>query len=239
MAMLAPTLPTPRRLGLRTMIITIDGYAGSGKSSAAARLAEALGYELLNTGAMYRATAVALTEAGVDIYAADRDAARITHLMADYDFELPPGRVLLNGRDRTADVRTEEAGKGASRVGTFPEVRARLKQEQRRLAGDRDVICEGRDQGTAVFPDAPVKFFFRASADVRADRRAAQLRAHHLPADRDAIRDQILARDRQDETRSIDPLTRAADAVEIDTSDCSEAEVLERMLAVVSAVRRR
>jgi cytidylate kinase len=219
------------------MIVTIDGYAGSGKSTAAVRLADALGFRLLNTGAMYRAAAVALGRADIDIYAEPRDADRIARLVAGYSFELPGDRVLLNGEDLTAAVRTEEAGRGASRVGLFPEVRARLKQEQRRLAGDRDVICEGRDQGTAVFPDAPVKFFFRASADVRADRRVAQLAALGLPADRAAIRASIVLRDRQDETRPIDPLARAADAVEIDTSAITEDEVLRLMLDVVGRCR--
>jgi cytidylate kinase len=220
------------------MIITIDGYAGSGKTTIARQLADALGFELLNTGGMYRAAAVALGRLGVDVFADPRDET-VGRLVESFTFAMPPGRVLLNGMDYTAEVRTEEAGLGASRVGTFPEVRTRLKQEQRRLAADRDVVCEGRDQGTAVFPDAPVKFFLTASPEVRADRRVEQLLAQKLPADRAAVLRQILARDRQDETRAIDPLRAAPDAVRVDTTAMGPDAVLAVMLEAVAKCRAR
>jgi len=221
------------------MIITIDGYAGSGKSTAARRLAAALGFDLLNTGAMYRAVGLLLGRAGVDVYAEPRAAAEVAGLVARMTFDMPGDRVLVNGEDLTPLVGTEEMGRAASRVGTFPEVRAKLKAEQRRLADDRDIVCEGRDQGTAVFPDAPVKFFFRASAEVRAARRVQELRARDLPADPDEIRRRIEARDRQDEARPIDPLRKAADAVEIDTSHLTEDEVFRLMAEVVGRCRSR
>ena len=219
------------------MIITIDGYAGSGKTTIARQLADALGFELLNTGGMYRAAAVALGRLGVDIFADPRDEPAIRYLVGSFTFTMPPGRVLLNGMDYTAEVRTEEAGLGASRVGVFPEVRERLKQEQRRIAADRDVVCEGRDQGTAVFPDAPVKFFLTASPEVRADRRVEQLLAQKLPADRAAVLRQILARDRQDEERPIDPLRAAPDAVRVDTTAMGPDAVLAVMLEAVARCR--
>jgi cytidylate kinase len=163
--------------------------------------------------------------------------AAVTELVNGMTFDMPGDRVLVNGEDLTAHIRTEGTGRAASRVGTFPEVRARLKAEQRRLADDRDVICEGRDQGTAVFPDAPVKFFFRASVEVRADRRLRELLARGQSPDPAAVRHQIEARDRQDETRAIDPLQKAADAVEIDTSHLDEDAVLRLMTEVVGRCR--
>ena len=219
------------------MIITIDGYAGSGKSSAARDLAAALGFDLLNTGGMYRAAAVALARRGLDPDADPRDEPAITAAVGTFRFEMPPGRVLLNGADLTADLRGEDAGRGASKVGTFPEVRAHLKREQRRLAAGRDIICEGRDQGTAVFPDAPVKFFLWADPAVRADRRAAELTAAGRPADPAEVLRSLVARDRQDETRAVDPLCAAADAVRVDTTTLPPAAVLSLMLAVVSRCR--
>jgi cytidylate kinase len=219
------------------MIITIDGYAGSGKSTAARRLAADLGFDLMNTGAMYRAVGLILGRRGIDIYVNDRDPRAVATVVNALDFEMPGDRVLVNGEDVTAAIHTEEMGRAASRVGTFPEVRTRLKAEQRRLADDRDIVCEGRDQGTAVFPDAPVKFFFRASVAVRAERRLQELLARDVPADPEDIRRRIEARDRQDENRPIDPLRKAADAVEIDTSHLTEDDVLRVMAEVVGRCR--
>jgi CMP/dCMP kinase len=219
------------------MIITIDGYAGSGKSTAAEQLAEALQFDLLNTGAMYRAAGLALQDRGIDIYADSRDVAAITAAAFGFRFDMPPGKVFLNEVDFAPRVRDRGAGAAASKVGTFPEVRERLKAEQRRIAAGRDMICEGRDQGTAVFPDAPVKFFFTADAEVRARRRMDQLHAENKTADYPTILKQILDRDRQDETRPIDPLRKADDAVVIDTSHQAADAVLALMLKVVAACR--
>jgi cytidylate kinase len=221
------------------MIITIDGYAGAGKSVAARRLAEALGFHRLNTGAMYRATAYALRRLGIDIDVEPRDVTAITRAVEGFHFDMTDTAVILNGEDLTRFVGTESMGRDASRVGTFPEVRRKLKAEQRRIAAGRDIICEGRDQGTAVFPDAPVKFFITASAETRARRRAMQ---DGIDLDTDcstlpAIIRQIEARDRQDETRAIDPLRMAPDAVRIDTSELTPDEVLAVMLEVVDRCR--
>jgi cytidylate kinase len=151
-----------------------------------------------------------------------------------FHFEMPGEETVLNGDNVTSQIGSEYAGKAASRVGTFPEVRAKLKAEQRRIAVGQHIICEGRDQGTAVFPDAPVKFFFTASVEVRAQRRIEQLRDLKLEFDAEDIRRQIAARDKQDEERAIDPLRKAADAIVIDTSNLSPEEVLQRMLTAVA-----
>jgi CMP/dCMP kinase len=214
------------------MVITIDGHAGAGKSSAARMLAVALGFELLNTGAMYRAAAYALGRAGIDIDADPRDQAAVRRATATWTFDLSGTRVRLNGDDLTDHIYTDRLGQGASKVGTFPEVRERLKAEQRRLAAGRDVICEGRDQGTAVFPDAPVKFFLTASPETRARRQAE--REGGRPDD---YIQSIIDRDRRDEGRALDPLKQAPDAVRIDSSDLTMDEVLARMLEVVERCR--
>ncbi len=219
------------------MIVTIDGYAGSGKSAVAKELAARLGFALLNTGAMYRAVGVALARANIDAFADPRDVDRITQLLADSTFDMPDHCVILNGEDLTAVVFTEAMGRAASRVATFPEVRTKLKAEQRRIAAGGDFVCEGRDQGTAVFPDAAAKFFLRASAEVRADRRAAQLLRGGQPADRATILIDIRRRDYQDETRAIDPLAKAADAVEIDTSDLTLDDVVQRLWDAIQRCR--
>jgi cytidylate kinase len=221
------------------MIITIDGYAGSGKSSAARGLADALGFELLNTGAMYRAAGLALQAAGYDIYANPPDLARIAELVAGYTFDMSDGKTVLNGVDYTERLQEPGAGAAASRVGLFPPVRERLKAEQRRIAADRDIICEGRDQGTAVFPDAAVKFFFKATVDVRAKRRYDELVKKREAADLAEIAVRIKNRDEQDETRPIDPLRQPDGAEPIDTSDLTPRDVLERMTKVVGACRTR
>jgi cytidylate kinase len=221
------------------MIITIDGYAGAGKSTAARRLADRLGFDLLNTGAMYRAAALTLLRHDFDIYAGNRNVADVAAFVNRFRFDLSGDRVLLNGEDLSLDVTSEDAGRGASRVGTFPEVRAKLKAEQRRIADGRNVICEGRDQGTAVFPDAPVKFFFWASPDVRAQRRVEQEREAGRDADYTATLAMILDRDRQDTERAIDPLRPAHLAVWLDTSERSLDDVLADMLNVVDRCRSR
>jgi cytidylate kinase len=219
------------------MIITIDGYAGSGKSTAAKLLADALGYELLNTGAMYRATAFVLGRSDIDIYADPRDVPAITATVNGFRFDLHADRVWIDDEELTRHIYTEAMGRAASRVGTFPEVRAKLKAEQRRIADDRDVVCEGRDQGTAVFPHAPVKFFFVACPETRAKRRADQ---ESVPPEvLSELVSQIVARDRQDEERAIDPLRQAGDALRIDTSHIAPDAVVARMLEVVARCRSR
>jgi CMP/dCMP kinase len=221
------------------MIITIDGYAGSGKSTAAQRLARHLGFQILNTGAMYRAMGFVLVRAGIDVAANPRDVAAIQRIVEAATFEFPNDQVTLNGENLAEEIAREEVGALASKVGTFGEVRAKLKAEQRRLAEGRDVVCEGRDQGTAVFPDAAAKFFLKASADVRADRRVAQLRARNLPADRDVIVRQIHDRDRQDEMRAIDPLRAASDAIVLDTSHLTADDVLDFLVRMVEQCRSK
>ena len=149
------------------MIVTIDGPAASGKGTAASGIAARLGFEYLDTGAMYRAVALATARRGISW----DDHAAVAAALPDIHIEMLPGRVLLNGEDVTMAIRAPEISQGASKVGEIAAVRNFLIPQQRQLAAGRDIICEGRDQGTVVFPDAPVKFFITADVRVRAERR--------------------------------------------------------------------
>lgn len=219
------------------MIITIDGPAASGKSTAATMLAKELGIDRLNTGAMYRATALALLQAGHDIITEQRDTAAIEAFVQTLRFDMAAGRTRINENDVTEQLQQEEVGQAASRIATFHEVREHLKAEQRRIAQDHDMICEGRDQGSVVFPDAIVKFYFTASPEVRAKRRAIEekLPDSALPT----LIQAIINRDLQDSQRPIDPLIQAEDAVLIDTTDLQPETMLQQLLEVIHARQTR
>jgi CMP/dCMP kinase len=199
------------------MVVAIDGPAGAGKSTVARALARALGFTYLDSGAMYRAAALALLERGG---AASEAAERA-------DIQLGE-RVLLDGRDVTAEIRTPEVSEAASRVAANPKVRRALAAKQRDLLAAGDWVAEGRDIGTVIAPDAAVKVFLTASAEERARRRAAE-----LGADVEAVlRDQAL-RDAQDSTREHSPLQLAPGAVELDTTGLDVDEVVARIVELV------
>jgi CMP/dCMP kinase len=221
------------------MIVTVDGYAKSGKSAAAMKLADLLGFAYLDTGAMYRAAGLALREQGIDIFAAPRDAVRIAAAVATFHYQQADRVIRLNEVNYTDRIGTDEVGAAASKVGTFPEVRKRLQSEQIRLASGGNTVCDGRDQGTSVFPFAEVKFFVTADATERARRRVNQLAGKNLTADFGRTLADILFRDRQDTTRLIDPLVPAADAFILDTTELTVDEVSAVMFHLVTACRSR
>jgi CMP/dCMP kinase len=203
------------------MVVSIDGPAGAGKSTVARALARTLGFTYLDSGAMYRAAALAVLERGG---AASEAAARA-------DIQLGE-RVLLDGRDVTDAIRTPEVTEAASRIAANPKVRAALVRKQRELLAAGDWVAEGRDIGTVVAPDAPVKVYLTASADERARRRADE-----LGADVETVmRDQAL-RDAQDSTRQHSPLQVAPGAVELDTTGLTVDEAVERIAALVERAR--
>jgi CMP/dCMP kinase len=212
------------------MIVTIDGPAGSGKSTAARGLAARLGFDYLDTGAMFRAVGLVL-----------RGVADVDAVLAVIHLEMPPGRVLLDGRDVTADIRTPEAAQAASRVAVLPAVRRFLAAEQRRIAAGRDMVCEGRDQGTAVFPDAACKFYLTAEPRARAERRFRELQAKGETVTLDDVLAQQRERDARDATRADAPMRPADDAVHIDTTGLTADDVLARLEEVVRrcAIARR
>jgi cytidylate kinase len=221
----------------RPFIVAIDGPAGAGKSTASRRLAARLGFAMVDTGAIYRAVALAASRAGV-AFDDDRGLERLLPSLA-IRFEPPPAgnpeagqRVLLGGEDVSALIRTPPMSLGASAVSARPVVRAGLLELQRRLAaapGNRGAVLEGRDIGTVVFPDADAKFFLSARPEVRARRRFEELRAKGDPATFEQVLADQLKRDRDDSQRAVAPLRAAADAVTVDTSDLSLDEVVERL----------
>jgi CMP/dCMP kinase len=214
------------------MIITIDGPAGAGKSSAARGLAGRLGFEYLDTGAMYRAVTLAALRAGINT----RDQEALARILTGLHLEMPPGKVLLNGEDVTLAIRTPEVTAASGAVADSPLVRRRLVEMQRAIAAGRDFVCEGRDQGTIVFPDAACKFFLVADPLERARRRQQEMADRGQAVDLDSLLRAQEERDRRDAARDLAPMRPAEDAVFIDSTRLSLAEVVDRMEA---EVRRR
>ncbi|HOX45916.1 MAG TPA: (d)CMP kinase [Myxococcota bacterium] len=223
-------------------VVAIDGPAGTGKSTVARRVAAGLGFTLVDTGAIYRCAALAAVRAGLALDDTPRARQALGELAAALRISFRPGpegqRVFLGPDEVTLELRSPAMSQAASRVSALPEVRAALLALQRGLGQDGGVVLEGRDIGTVVFPDAEVKVFLTASAEVRARRRHAELLARGLQVSlEDTLREQA-ERDRRDEGRAVAPLKAAADAVVIDTGPLSLDEVVARVLALAREVRR-
>jgi len=211
------------------MIITIDGPAGAGKSTVAKLLAKRLGFEFLDTGAMYRAVTVAALRAGIDLH----DQNDLARLVESLRIELPGERVLLDGEDVTAEIRAPQVTAASGPIASSRVVRERLVEWQRRIALGRDMVCEGRDQGTIVFPQAECKFFLSADPKERARRRLRELQARGEKTTFNEVLATQEARDARDAARDIAPMVPAADAVLLDTTDLPLDEVVARMVQEV------
>jgi len=209
------------------MIVTIDGPAGSGKSTAARGLARRLGFDYIDTGAMYRAVAHACLQAGIDATDAVPVTEQATRLQVGFDGP----NVLLDGVDITTALRSPSISEAASRVAQHPGVRAEMVRQQQAMLGEQDLVTEGRDQGTEVFPMADCKFFLDASAEVRAVRRQEELLARGVDIPLEETLEQIRQRDHRDRTRPVSPLRPADDAVVIDSSQLTADEVLDQLEA--------
>ncbi len=220
------------------MIITIDGTAGSGKSTAARHLAKALGIAYLDTGATYRAVTLKALREGVDL--SDTDAL-VTAAKAARIEIIPDergARVMLDGRDVTAEIRSVEVTENAHYVADSPAVREVLVALQQRIGAELgSFVAEGRDQGTVVFPQADIKFYLDASPAVRAQRRAGELHAAGQQANVEDVQESILLRDRRDSSRPIAPLTKPTGAIEIDTSRMDIPAMTAALLACVEGRR--
>ncbi len=217
----------------RQPVVTIDGPAAAGKSTAARELARRLGFTLIDTGALYRALAWAVKEAGV---AAD-DAPAVGKVLEKTTVDFEGGRVLVNGRDITAQLRTPELGMLTSRLTRLQVVRDKLTPLQRGLARAGGVVLEGRDTGSVVCPEAEVKFYLDADLDERARRRREELAATGLPADYETVKAEVMQRDRQDMERDLAPLVRPEGALVLDSTALSPEAVVERMLDAVEQAR--
>jgi cytidylate kinase len=217
----------------RRVVIAIDGPAGAGKSAVARRLASRLGFTYIDSGAMYRAVALWAMRQNADT----ADMHRMEQLARAAGIELQPAdrRVLLNGEDVTAAIRTVEVGKQASVVAAIPGVRRALVEKQRALGARTSVIMEGRDIGTVVFPDADVKIFLDADPQERVSRRVRDFRDQGEAVPPEAIAAQIRERDQRDRTRAEAPLTQAPDAIYIDSTGLTLDRVEEEILKVVRA----
>jgi cytidylate kinase len=217
----------------RPVVVTIDGPAGAGKSTVARRLARALGYRLLDTGAIYRAVALVAQRAGVAWNDGPGLAAVARALDIQFSFVGDVNHVTVSGEDVSAAIRTPEVSQGSSQVSAHPEVRAALLDLQRRLGAGGGVVVEGRDTGTVVFPAAEAKFFLTASDEERAQRRLAELSAAGVTAELESTLRDMRERDRRDASRDVAPMKAADDARLVDTSGLSLDEVVARLLEVV------
>ncbi|MBN1652648.1 MAG: (d)CMP kinase [Deltaproteobacteria bacterium] len=217
-------------------VVAIDGPAGSGKSTAARLLAKRLGFILVDTGALYRAIALVARERGIPW----TDGRRLGRLAKEIGLVFLPGsegkpRLLIDGKDRSDDIRTPEISLGASDVSKHPELRAALLGLQRDLGKDGGVVLEGRDIGTVVFPDAEVKVFLVAEVETRAKRRMLELKQLGHNIEFENILEDLRKRDEQDRNRSAAPLRPAEDAVLLDTTDISIDTVVDQLLKLVKS----
>jgi cytidylate kinase len=216
----------------RPLIIAIDGPAGSGKSTIAARLAKKLDYINLESGAMYRALALKALQQQASL----DDPVALRHLADETRIELEPrldgNRVLLDGQDVSERIREADVTLAASRVSVHPSVREVMVQRQREMGARGGVVMEGRDIGTAVFPNGDVKIFLDADARIRAERRVAQ-NGTHTPDEAQRIIEELVLRDLRDRTRAVSPLVPAPDAVILDSTNLSVDEVLARIEHIV------
>lgn len=216
------------------LIITIDGPAASGKSTAARLLAEKLGASFLDTGAMYRAVTLAAMQAGVDM--SDEEELLDVMETSEFRFSVKNGKMLvfIDGIDVSEQIRETQITANAWHIASSPKVRDRLVQMQRQFAAGRQkIVTEGRDQGTVAFGDADIKFYLTADSIERARRRQAELRAKGDDESLERIQKAIEERDKSDENRAVGPLRPARDAIIVDTTDLSIEQVVEKLLGYV------
>jgi cytidylate kinase len=226
-------------------VVAVDGPAGTGKSSATKRIADLLNLIHVDTGALYRGVAYLCFEAGFSADFDESDHAAVSKIAEKAKFEFkrvkdrnPKNRLFVNGKDVTSMIRTPEMSMMASRISAIPGVRSALKGLQRTLGVQAPSILEGRDIGTVIFPDAPIKFFLTASIDERAKRRLAELEAQDSDTiSFEELKEQIRIRDEGDSNRAIAPLKKASDAIEIDTTSYTLDQVVRLMAEQILTIQ--
>ena len=216
-------------------VITVDGPSGSGKGTVCRLLAEKLGWDVLDSGAIYRVLSLAALHHQI---ALDNEEALVP-LAANLDVQFlidndtNAGKIILEGEDVTTTIRNEEVGAAASKVAALPRVREALLRRQRAFRTENGLIADGRDMGTVVFPDAPLKIFLTASAEERARRRFVELNERGLDVTLSGLLQDIQARDERDMNRTVAPLVPAEDAIEIDTSDLNAQQVFDKVITLL------
>lgn len=216
--------------------IAIDGPAGSGKSTMAKLIANQLKINYMDTGAMYRAFAYALIDKGIEINDHAAVRAAMPEISVTVEYHEDGQHVFANGKDVTGLIRTPQISKGASDVAVIPEVRIELVETQRRTAEQYDIVMDGRDIGTYVLPDAPLKFYITADSRERANRRLKEFNAAGIEKDIDELEKEIIARDKTDSEREFAPLRQAEDAVLIDTTNMTIPEVQSAIVEKIKEV---
>ena len=215
-------------------VIAIDGPSASGKGTVAQIVAEKLGYHYLDSGALYRIVALAAFELGIDWQAEDDIAKLVSQLSIKFEH----GETYLNDADVSEKIRTEQMGQGASKVAAHPLVRIALVDLQHSFRQAPGLVADGRDMATVIFPDAKIKIFLSASAEVRAERRYKQLINKGLEADYQAILKDLQDRDARDSQRTVAPLQQAPDAILLETSNLTIEQAVNEALQAVSASRK-
>ncbi len=220
---------------MKNVIITVDGPSGAGKGTLCYALAQKLGFDFLDSGAIYRITALAAAKKAIPL----DDENALAEIGQNLDVQFIPQdgevNVILNGENVGDQIRTAEAGQNASKVAAFPKVRQALLQRQRDFASEKGLIADGRDMGTVVFPEAQIKLFLDASAEERAKRRVKQLQSKGFNANFDEILAEIKERDFRDRNRAVAPLVPAADALLLDSTNLSIDEVIQQALDYISS----
>ncbi len=214
--------------------IAIDGPAGAGKSTVAKAVAKKLGYNYLDTGAMYRAAAFYMIEQGIDPANAQLVVGHLPHMEMQIEYKDGVQSVLVNGKDVTAHIRTPQISRGASDIAVIPEVRIKLVEIQRGVSETYNIVMDGRDIGTYVLPHADYKFFLTASARERAKRRYLELKETDPNANIDSIEAEIIARDKNDSSRKFAPLKQAEDAIFVDTTAMSKEQVILHIVGIIT-----
>ena len=207
-------------------VIAIDGPSASGKGTVAEKVARELGFRYLDSGALYRLVTLAALQARTDF----GDEAALSRIAGSMDIDFRQGRTWLAGRDVTAALRAEEVGAAASRVAAHPAVRKALLARQRAFRRPPGLVADGRDMGSIVFPDAPLKVFLSADLDTRAERRYKQLMEKGMYAKMDAVVEELRRRDERDTSRPVAPLKHYPDAIFLDTTGLSVAQAVEKIL---------